>query len=534
MSFTESVAIALYDWHCTREKPVTPFVSATMAPSGPPPAKRARTCAHGSLTLRGGSAIDKLPNEILSSVFVFATHAHAHHDSYDNDAYDDHPDETDDSQTPTHDATTSTLIPTASAPTTFSHVCHRWRLVALSTGSLWTKLELTFPTSPAQITRTMTWIQRSRHHSLDITLDLRDEEWDFESEERHGFSAADMVSVLRLLSPVMRRWRRVEVLTDTWAPMFTFLTYTHGMGASLPKLESLHLARCNEYFARKGEVFEPAALGEHVALFDAGGILPKLREVQLTGVHINWSHHPFLNLTKLDFKYQAADVMPTIAQFASILATSPALETLSIVGHAPQLLDTDTEIIKLAHLRNFTFGFVDVSHAIRFLSLLDIPSLRNFSLEDVSSSLREQTAESAATLLQWLAGSCEFAPSHLDSAPGSITRTRIPFSQVKTLTLHSLNASPVAFSRFFAACRTTARLRIWDVSGDVLDVLRQDTDGVLLPDLRSLTARGVDRDSFDRVVGERGISLSRARLDCAARPDTFSHDDDDSDYHGEA
>jgi hypothetical protein len=77
----------------------------------------------------------------------------------------------------------------------------------------------------------------------------------------------------------------------------------------LAQLKSLHLARCNAYFACKGQVFEPAALGQYLPLF--GGeeaVVLRLREVTLTGVHINWLAPPFSNLTKLELKYQAADV----------------------------------------------------------------------------------------------------------------------------------------------------------------------------------------------------------------------------------
>ncbi|KAJ7142382.1 hypothetical protein C8R44DRAFT_603402, partial [Mycena epipterygia] len=174
------------------------------------------------------------------------------------------------------------------APTTLSHVCRRWRHVALGTGTLWTRLVLTFPTSAAQLTRTLAWLERSKTHTLDILLDLRDTEWDWEKDEaEHGFRAADMAAVLRLLLPTAPRWRALELLTDTWAPIHAFLRHTHTLAPSLPRLEKLHLARCNAYFATKGAVFQPAALGRPLPLF-GGARVPSLREVTLTGVHVDW------------------------------------------------------------------------------------------------------------------------------------------------------------------------------------------------------------------------------------------------------
>ncbi|KAF8172254.1 hypothetical protein K438DRAFT_1612125, partial [Mycena galopus ATCC 62051] len=231
-----------------------------------------------SLDIPGdGSDIARLPTELLSKIFMLAIGQHAPRE-------------------PT---------PLTMSPTTISHVGRRWRQVALATGNLWTTIVLTFPTSSEQITRTLVWLARSKTCPLDIFLDFRDPEWDWE-EDTHGFRWVDMEAVLtHILLPFAPRWRTLELLTDTWAPIFAFLVHTRPVGASLNELETLSLARCNAYLARRGEVFGPAALGQHLPLFGFGAMgmevegPPGLRQVMLTGVHIDWSVAPLANLARL-------------------------------------------------------------------------------------------------------------------------------------------------------------------------------------------------------------------------------------------
>jgi hypothetical protein len=443
------------------------------------------------------------------------------------------------------------------SPTTISHICHRWRQVALETGSLWTNIVLTFPTSNQQLTRTLTWLSRSKTYSLDILLDFRDPEWDWEEEETHGFRWADMEAVLRLLLPTAARWRTLELLTDTWAPIFAFLVRTRTIGTSLSRLETLHLARCNEYFARKGQVFEPSALGQHLPLFGgAKSAAPRLREVTLTGVHIDWSAPPLANLTKLELKYQAADVMPTLPHFTQILTASPNLEVLSIVGRGPQFVGVEHESgsikadegrgrIKLARVTKFTFGFVDVGCAVQLLSLFDLPALRELSLEDVSASLRHQPPDDAGVLLEWLASAPSDSANDDTTSPlvsedaedsTSASTPRLPLGQLHTLALHSIFAPRPTFARIYDACAELRVLQLTDGSDTALEALEAagaaetGADGTAvqpgrLPHLETLFARGVPAELFTRVVSKRGTILKESRFERSTSNEYFEHDD---------
>ncbi|KAJ6537248.1 hypothetical protein DFH09DRAFT_1178320 [Mycena vulgaris] len=521
MSFTESIALALFDWHCSTSR--IPLIKQSMS-------------VHGCLTLRGRTHIDRLPNELLSAIFILAIEQDCH-------------DESD---------------PFTTSPTTISHVCRRWRHVALATGTLWTNVVLTFPTCDAQLTRALTWLDRSKTYSLDILLDFRDPAWDWE-EDTHGFRWADMEAVLTLLMPSAARWRTVELLTDTWAPIFAFLARTRVVGFTLARLEKLHLARCNAYFAAKGVVFQPVELSQHLPLF--GGIeadAPCLREVTLTGVHIDWSSPPLANLTKLELKYQAADVMPNVTQLTHILASCPNLEDLAIVGNGPQFTTSAAGIlgggatlsaahggsaehdltqgtIKLVRVTRFSFGFVDVNCAVQLLSLLDLPALRELDLEDVSASLRHEAPDDAGILLDWLSYAAdlddtdELAPPNMNatsndiSAPASASTSPsfLPLAQLCTLSLNAIHAPLSAFERFFGACAGLYALRLSSVADVALAAL-EGADEPPLPFLHTLSARGVDEALFARVVQGLGAQLTDVAFEKdAGLPSSLSEYEDD-------
>src|ERR1700691_3207131 len=248
-----------------------------------------------SLTLsRPPSPVHFLADELLSQIFVLVTHGS--HDRYDAILY----------------------------PIIISHISRRWREVALSTSTLWTSIILTHPSPWSQLSRTIAYLSRSRRRPLDLFLDFRDPSWNWQ-EDLHTFGWKHMENVIRLLSPHVSRWRNLELFTDTWSPIFTFLWYLRKV-QSAPMLERLSLSRCNVYFAASGEIFRPAALKQPIPLFGGGEGLKRLQKVVLAGVHVDWSNSGLLDLVELELKYHAMDVMPSLSQFVTILTGCPDLE----------------------------------------------------------------------------------------------------------------------------------------------------------------------------------------------------------------
>ncbi|KII86278.1 hypothetical protein PLICRDRAFT_283838 [Plicaturopsis crispa FD-325 SS-3] len=406
--------------------------------------QRSKQRLHGSLILPySPSPIQKLPIELISYIFSLTVHGNCQR----------------------LDKIQHAII--------ISHVCARWRAVALSISHLWTTIVLTHPTTKVQISRTVTWLLRSRQSSLDIALDFRDPGWDW-VETNHSFQWQNMENIVRLLLPHVSRWGALELLTDTWAPIFTFLWYTRHV-QSAPALHTLSLSRCNAYLASKGQAFRPADLKTPVPWFNGGSALKSLRSVSLAGVHVDWAACGLRDLRELEFKYHAGDVMPSVAQFVEILNACPDLTRLSIVGWGPQFVaeSADVEeyrsIIRLPKLTHLSIGIVDVDHTIDVLSLFDLPALEAFDLADTMSGLGIQEAEDVSRILEFLtAGQLSLPPTSSETSP----RCVFPLQNLRSLELRGIHAQDVATARFIHACRSLECLSLVDMHCTTLDALR--------------------------------------------------------------
>ncbi|KAF9065360.1 hypothetical protein BDP27DRAFT_62398 [Rhodocollybia butyracea] len=380
------------------------------------------------MTASSQSGIHRLPSETLSYIFLHVVHE-----------YDE-------------------------SPLTISHICSRWRKVSISTGALWTSIKLSLPYSSSQLAYLQTWLSRSKSYPLDILLDFRDEDWNWE-EDDHAFTPEISEEIISVLRPHSKRWRHVELFTDTWAPIYTFLDLTRNI-TDLPILKSVALSRCNAYFARKGELFKPTRFREPISLF-GGACLPSLRELSLVGVHVNWQTSSLRNLVELEFKFHAYDVMPTLPQFINILTGCPELERLSIVGWGPKLdVASSTHqpvphIISMPKLLRLCFGFVDVDYAVLVLSLFHLPALCELELEDVASIVDPMGPSDASALLELLG--CSTVPS-TDSCC-------YPLHQVECLELRSLRSSETVFANFLRRFVTLEKINLSDADSALLSAL---------------------------------------------------------------
>ncbi|KAJ3508366.1 hypothetical protein NLJ89_g5791 [Agrocybe chaxingu] len=383
--------------------------------------------------------------------------------------------------------------------TTLSHVCTRWRNVALGTGCLWARINVTFPLSDIDLERTRTYLIRSGTYPLDILVDVRDPDWDW-NEDTHRATWQVMVPFVRLLVAHIHQWRKFEMLSDTWVPIFTLLFYTKTVTAT-PLLETLSLSRCNAYMAARGQIFHPSVLRDPLPLL--GGYASstrKLRRVTLVGVHTIWTDTILRNLTHLEFKYQSSDVMPTPEEFAAILAGCPRLTELSVVGWGP-ILQREVQytdgVFQMPSLRTFTLGFVDTEYAMRFLPMFHAPSLRKFVLEDVNKVINPTGVENADAFLEWLVTRC--GPTSTSST------TPIPLQRLRNVELHGIHAHQASFSRLFAQLPLLEQLTCLDVPNSALLALTPviHTNSPPCPRLRKFFYQGTDAEALAQLVQAR-------------------------------
>ena len=426
-----------------------------------------------------------LPVEILSEIFVFSVLS-----------YDDPSDIID-------------------QPITISHVCRRWRQISTLTSLLWTNIYLFFPLTIRQLARTATWLSRSRHRPLHICMDFRDPSWDW-NERIHMFGWQAMETVMRLLLPKVHCWQSVELYTDTWAPIFTFLSYTASI-KSAPCLQEIRLARCNAYFAGKGESFQPANMISPVAWFDGGAGLNALSKVSLSGVHVDWKKSGLRGLKVLELKYHALEVMPTVEEFLAIAQACPQLERLSILGWGPRIDHTGRmppPAIQFPSLEELSLGYIDVDYAVDFLSLISAPNLRSFCLEDIAVTLDPSNAQDASRLLDYL--------SSLHDGNGLPC---LPLPSIRTLSLRRVTVENGAVRPFLDLLRSVAEISLAGMCASSLQAFLDKL--TLCPCLATLVLKGIEPVILSDVLASTSdMHLSNLRVftDLPTDADNTEHD----------
>lgn len=425
--------------------------------------------------------VDKIPHELLSKIFTFVS--------------------SDPNINPTY------LI-------TITHVCARWRQIALASGNVWLRIALIYPVTPRHMSYASTMLERSGAYPIDILLDLRDPAWDWD-EDTHRFGWKEMEPLMRLFLVHIARWRTVELLTDTWAPVFTFLWYTKH-AESAPLLEHISLSRCNAYLAATGQIFQPVSLRQPIQFF-GGAKLERLKQVSLVGVHVDWSATSSLrNLSRLEFKYQAADVTPSLTEFQDIIAGCPSLLELSLYACGPRLDDSTNHLLEqgniyLPHVKKLSIGFIDIAYTIRLLLLLVTPNLENLVLEDVSKAVNPtESLPNATTLLEWFSESNGQSVNQGTITP-SLRLSNFPLHQVKTLELHCILASRHLLASFSRHFKSVSSLSLFEMEESIFKILIPPLenvagDGPAFPTLSQLFCQDMDAELLIELVASRARS----------------------------
>ena len=351
------------------------------------------------------------------------------------------------------------------APNTLSHVSSHWRAVVLSASSLWSFIVVAFPFSAEQLARATAGLSRSRDRPIDVHIDVRDPEWNWESDEDQHQMKVFVVEVMQWLGPSHPRWRSLTVLTDTWGPMHTFLAYST-MFSSLPELERLSLNRCNA-FAGLPDAPDPVP-SNPVELFGGNARLPKLRHVALAGAHVNYSCTGFEDLLSLDLRHQPHKGSPTTRQLRQILHASPGLKSLSLVGLNPNSEEPEQDdgpAVFLRHLTDLTLGWWFVEDAVELLGVLQLPILENLVLEDIAPTLLRQdfVAHDSTPILDTLVkmGNRPYDPASPSSFP----------SHLRRLTITGVLLDSAAFSRFIPWLINLEELELKSVQPDLVQAV---------------------------------------------------------------
>jgi hypothetical protein len=197
-----------------------------------------------------------------------------------------------------------------------SHVCHRWREIALNQPRIWSRIDFTTLTS-AGATEVLS---RSKMAPLELEADLSDAHW--------GGDRIDAFA--KQLSSHVSHTSRLNITAD-FADLQAIIEQ---LASPAPALEWLSLILDGEGHLRLG--IPSNAIIPHT-LFD--GTAPRLSRLQLDHCDISWTSPLFKNLRVLELLMLSQVARPSLDEWLDAMEQMSQLDTL-VVNHATPRVPT--------------------------------------------------------------------------------------------------------------------------------------------------------------------------------------------------
>ncbi|EIW75506.1 hypothetical protein CONPUDRAFT_85311 [Coniophora puteana RWD-64-598 SS2] len=494
------------------------------------------------------SLFDQLPAELVSYILDLSTHAPSYEQDPSQGVF----------------SMESTIKPFELA----SCLGSRLRRIAVGTSSLWTSILITHADLYCQDEdgewmlnpdRLLHQLVRSKEQPIDVVIYARDEdECDLsihnDTNYRPTFGPKAMRAALKILLSQVRRWRSLAIYTDMWAPMHEALSCLDDVPLSInngvvaPFLESITLHRHNPYVATSGSgTFVPHHLRDvsphpfNALLGNATGDarrFPRLRHLNLYGVHLNWDALPDLlptampmstssrqGLQTLELAYHAEDVRPSTDAFFRMLGAAPRLRkfVLRVSGpHEPATafapaVWSSRPHVSLPLLEDLDISYLDAWETAHILSRMHAPNLRALSIEDGTpgDSIEDEDASGllgyigdgllvdnrdANRTLVWTSDACAGAP----------------FPKLEKISLRKVLARAPSLTRCLYGTRDLKELEMEAPTLEFLGALFPDEQGAVpCPKLETLSARNL-RDFQTECARECLARVLEARRHCKA------------------
>lgn len=319
-----------------------------------------------------------------------------------------------------------------------SHVCKRWRSVALDTPILWTHLHFEKGTS---LDRHQAYIERAKNAPLEIIIDcanesdtedgdedvsnyatnpvlqardrelvdclrnsidrsdpslpnlFNDPDWhtkpgrdgyENNSTELHDYTISELSEILDLVTPRVQQWRTLSVSVHDYRWMYLLLARLH----QCPPAEILEVLELYVHDNDEEEIsFHPRDLIARFTLFQ--GQAPHLAHCVFWGVHLDWdaSLGMLENLKELELAYHVEEVRPSYQMFEAILK-STNLQALLLSLSGPAGTEDDWRhagynIIQLPSLEELILRYHPLQYVCSLLRFIDTPNLRSLGLDFV-------------------------------------------------------------------------------------------------------------------------------------------------------
>jgi len=480
-----------------------------------------------------GTPINALPNELLSNIFTLGSGAEEHGDNDDDE-------EEEEVEEHRQRLPFKVLV---------SHVCRRWRTVAIDTSTLWTYLD--FAEGPP-FDKSRTWLERSKGCLLDIELDCTIDEDDTNSnesddrEDTDAYSSDDLVApedrvampggpapvktkearslgrvspadlpvVRDLILPHVARWRVFELMVNDYQIMYGILSTL----AAIPEAPQLQVLRLYHYGDNENDDydhFRPPHFKQPFAPFC--GRAPNLIEIELWGVHVDWEACAFLRgLEELDLSYHAKDVRPSYEIFRRILTGSPDLHILTLTASGPDGNPEDwpLDVIELPpSVKHLTLAFLDPSYASALMNRLVFPNLSTLALDfdtfDYSLFLAQLTRPARNQHHSLCHDLVDLKISGMQCSPTALAMFYAALPNLVSLNLNCYHLPHQFFEYLFPG-----------LSGD------EQVAGCYMPKLETLTTSGIcGGEMRDLLLSRRkAVPLKHVLMDSAADVDIEEED----------
>ncbi|KAL1679144.1 hypothetical protein EV122DRAFT_264033 [Schizophyllum commune] len=305
-----------------------------------------------------------------------------------------------------------------------SHVCQRWRQVALDTPDLWTTV---YFTEPSPFEKSRAYVKRSKNRPLDIILNLSNHEHSEDEDAIDGSAVAELQpdgnltvrprdsadpeatypcpsniskdevkEILDIIIPETERWRHFELETDSYEYIYELLDRLSKVGPA-PELEVFqiyHYENCEDY-----ATFQPAELATPFRIF--GGSTPKLEMLALWGVHVAWDEcvSMFANLKDLELAYHASDVRPSFETFLKMIS-SENLKTLalSLSGPSGDPKEWPTDIIELPSVVELIISDHEKAYISQLMHILSFPNVKHLVVDANNEDFTEFALQLASPM----------------------------------------------------------------------------------------------------------------------------------------
>lgn len=285
-----------------------------------------------------------------------------------------------------------------------SHICQRWRCISIDTHTLWRRISIV---GSLCVDRIKAYIERSGELPLIIDIDciipqeaisiLEDEEDPLHQDllqllqgvggedlkRKFDFSfvtISELATVLDLLTPLVVRWKHFEFRCYEYSYILKLMQTLHEL-PSAPLLESFGVFVSDKFDDDTEFPHENKS-----AYLPFGGHAPKLKNVNLWGVHIEWeiAASEFLaGLDVLELSYHTQDVRPSYSTFKEIIRNSPDLKELVLTSSGPALpegiiFDSEQgwgqEPLTISSVKTLCLEFHSVVYACALVQNLDFPN----------------------------------------------------------------------------------------------------------------------------------------------------------------